>query len=268
MQGAFKSGTLHFQYLLQLIRAGILQLKPVIIGWRRSIIMKLVFIHGSGTTGSVWHYQKQYFKDADTLDLPGHPEGQICTSVEAYSDWLHGYIREKGYKDVVLAGHSLGGGITLQHALKYPGDLKAVILVGSGGRLRVLPLTIQYTRERLNDRQGWFDQLVVPFYDNVEEEVRKLLLPELMNVGPAAHLNDLLCCDHFDVMDKLGSIKLPAFAMVGGQDNMTPPKYSQFMAAHMPSCRMEIIEGGTHMAFLEKPARVNAAIDGFLKELS
>lgn len=230
--------------------------------------MKLVFIHGSGTIGNVWHFQKQYFEGLDALDLPGHPEGQICTSVEEYSDWLHGYIGEKGYKDVVLAGHSLGGGITLQHALKYPGDLKAIILVGSGGRLRVLPLTIQYTKERLNDPQAWFNDLVVPFYINVDEKVRSLLLPQLMKVGPAAHLNDLLCCDHFDIMEKLGSIKLPAFAVVGDQDNMTPPKYAHYMVDHMPSCRMEIIEGGTHMAFLEKPRQVNAAISGFLKEIS
>ena len=62
----------------------------------RRIDMKLVFIHGSGACGDVWMLQKQHFTDADTPDLPGHPHGEICTSIEAYSDWLHGYFQEKG----------------------------------------------------------------------------------------------------------------------------------------------------------------------------
>lgn len=229
--------------------------------------MQLVFIHGSGAIGEVWHYQKQQFQGADTPDLPGHPDGKLCTSIEEYSDWLHGYIQQKGYRDVVLAGHSLGGGITLQHAVKYPGDLKAIILVGSGARLRVLPLIIEAIKGKLDDRQGWLDQMVVPLYATVDEATRNLLMPKLAKVGPAPQLNDFLCCDKFDIMEKIGSVTMPVLAIVGDQDNMTPPKYAQYMAKNMPSCRLEIIEGGTHLAFLEKPQKVNAAIEKFLYEI-
>jgi pimeloyl-ACP methyl ester carboxylesterase len=230
--------------------------------------MKLVFIHGSGAIGEVWHYQKEHFKGSDAPDLPGHPEGKLCTSMEEYSDWLHWYFQGKGYKDVVLAGHSLGGGIALQHAIKYPGDLKAVILIGSGARLRVLPQIIEAIKGKLDDRQGWLKQLVIPLYATVDEKTRELLLPKLTEVGPAPQLNDFLCCDKFDIMEKAGSITLPVLAIVGDQDNMTPPKYAQYMVKNLPACRMEMIEGGTHLAFLEKPKQVNAAIEKFLKEIS
>ena len=230
--------------------------------------MKLVFIHGSGAVGEVWHYQKQQFKGADAPDLPGHPEGKLCTSIEEYSDWLHGYIQQQGYSDVVLAGHSLGGGIALQHAVKYPGDLKAIMLIGSGARLRVLPLIIEAIRSRLDDRQRWLNEMVIPLYATVDEKTRDLLLPKLAEVGPAPQLNDFMCCDKFDIMGKVGSITMPALAIVGDQDNMTPPKYAQYMVKNMPSCRLETIEGGTHLAFLEKPQQVNAAIEKFLKEIA
>jgi len=230
--------------------------------------MKLVFIHGSGAIGEVWHYQTQHFKGADAPDLPGHPEGKLCTSVEEYSDWLHGYIQQKGYADVVLAGHSLGGGIALQHAVKYPDDLKAIILIGSGARLKVLPLIVESIRGKLDDRQGWLNELVIPLYGTVDEKTRGLLLPKLAEVGPAPQLNDFLCCDRFDIMGKIGSITMPALAIVGDQDNMTPPKYSQYMVKNLPSCRMEIIEGGTHLSFLEKPQQVNGVIERFLEEIS
>jgi pimeloyl-ACP methyl ester carboxylesterase len=230
--------------------------------------MKLVFLHGSGACGDNWYYQKQQFKDADAPDLPGHPSGPICTSIEEYSDWLHGYIVQKGYKDVVLAGHSLGGGIVLAHAVKYPGDLKGLILIGSGARLRVLPLIVEAIRKKLDDPQGWVKELVEPLYATVDEKVRRILIPKLANVGPAAQLNDFLCCDKFDIMEKVSGISLPAIAIVGDQDNMTPPKYSQYLVKNMQNCKMTVIEGATHLSFLEKPEQVNQAIAGFIKTLA
>jgi pimeloyl-ACP methyl ester carboxylesterase len=196
--------------------------------------MKLVFIHGSGACGEVWMLQKQHFTDADTPDLPGHPHGEICTSIEAYSDWLHGYFQEKEYTDVVLAGHSLGGGIALMHAVRYPKDLKGVILLGSGARLRVLPLIVEAIEGKLGDTQGWITELLEPLYGTVDEKTRRAIIPGLAAVGPAAQLNDFRCCDKFDIMDRVSQVKLPVLCIVGDQDNMTPPKYSQYLAGKMP----------------------------------
>ena len=229
--------------------------------------MKLIFIHGSGANGNVWLLQKKRFPDAEAPDLPGHPEGKTCDGVEEYSDWLHGYILDKGYKDVVLAGHSLGGGIALMHAVKYPADLKGIILVGSGGRLRVLPLIIEAISGKLNDPQGWMKELVEPLYGTVDEATLREILPGLTAVGPAAQLNDFRCCDKFDIMEKVPQIKLPAHCIVGELDNMTPPKYSQYLVKSMPDCGISVIEGGSHLCFLEKPGPVNDAIAAFLKHL-
>ena len=230
--------------------------------------MKLVFIHGSGACGDVWMLQKQHFSDADTPDLPGHPNGAICTSMEAYSDWLHGYFQDKGYTDVVMAGHSLGGGIALMHAIKYPKDLKGIILIGSGARLRVLPMIFEVVEGKLGDTQAWISEVLEPLHGTVDEKIRGAIMPRLAEVGPAAQLNDFRCCDKFDIMDKVGQIKLPTLCVVGDQDNMTPPKYSQYLAGKMPDCRVSIIEGGTHLAFLEKPVEVNRAIESFLKQIA
>jgi pimeloyl-ACP methyl ester carboxylesterase len=229
--------------------------------------MKLIFIHGSGANGNVWLLQKKRFPDADMPDLPGHPAGEVCTSVEEYSDWLHEYIQAKGYTDVVLAGHSLGGGIALMHAVKYPSDLKGIILVGSGGRLRVLPLIIEAISGKLNDPQGWMKELVEPLYATVDEATLREIMPGMAAVGPAAQLNDFRCCDKFDIMEKVAQIKLPAHCIVGELDNMTPPKYSQYLVKSMPDCGISVIEGGSHLCFLEKPEPVNDAIAAFLKQL-
>ncbi|MBM3172503.1 MAG: alpha/beta hydrolase [Chloroflexi bacterium] len=73
--------------------------------------MKLVFIHGAGNTGMVWHYQSEHFPESDAISFPGHPEGQPRTSIEGYADWLHDYMLQRKYNAPVLVGHSMGGGV-------------------------------------------------------------------------------------------------------------------------------------------------------------
>ena len=225
--------------------------------------MKLIFIHGSGGSKESWHYQTQYFKDAEALDLPGHPDGERIDSIAGYAEWLKAYIDEKGYTDVVLAGHSLGGGIVLQYALTYPEDVKALIPVGSGLRLRVHPFFLKALEEAIDD-PSQFGTFVDPSYERVDPELTKILKKRAMENGPAAMLNDMTACDKFDAMDKAGDITVPVLAVCGTDDTMTPPKYSRFMVDHLPNARIAVIEGGTHFMFAEKPEDVNKAIEEFL----
>jgi pimeloyl-ACP methyl ester carboxylesterase len=99
--------------------------------------MSIIFVHGSGAYGGVWRYQTDYFPDSHAVDLPGHPGGEILNSVGECADWLRKYIKGKGCRNVVLTGHSFGGAIALMYALRYPQELKGVIIIGSGARLKV-----------------------------------------------------------------------------------------------------------------------------------
>ncbi len=99
--------------------------------------MQLIFIHGSGGCRESWQHQTEYFKGSEAINLPGHPDGNLCSSIKEYTTWLRAHIHDRGYTDVVMTGHSLGGGIVLQYALDYPDDLAGIIPSGSVGRLKV-----------------------------------------------------------------------------------------------------------------------------------
>jgi len=228
--------------------------------------MKLIFIHGSGGCKEVWHYQMEYFPEADAIDLPGHPYGELCTSVDSYVEWLRGYIRDCGYYHVVLAGHSLGGAIAQLYALKYPEDLEGLIIISSGGRLRVGNIYLEMLEQaRSNPRilENYFYQS----FEFIAPDLRKVLQRRCLENGPAVLLNDMLCCDKFDIMDSVHEIKLPTLVMCGRNDIMTPPKYTKYLASKIAGAKEMIIEGGTHMAFVEKPVVVNKAIEDFLNGL-
>jgi len=229
---------------------------------------KLIFIHGSGNTSKVWRYQIQHFPEAEAINLPGHlSPGEPCTSIEDYVTWLRCYILEQGYPAQVLAGHSLGGAIVQMYALKHPEDIKAIILAGTGARLRVAPQYLFAIQDGIEKPATWVQNFVEPQYSHIELELRGKLLDETVKVGAKVQLNDFLCCDKFDILDKVYQIKVPTLVLCGSEDVMTPPKYSSYLAARIEGTKLIVVDGGTHYFFAEKPEVVNQAIEQFLDGL-
>ena len=226
--------------------------------------MKLLLIPGSGAGGQNWLFQIQHFPGSEGISLPGHPDGKPLSTIPEYVEWLYDYIHKKGYKDVVLGGHSLGGGIALQYALKYGTELKGLILVGTGARLRVLPDTLNTLKGLIGNDAEWRKYVdLTPIPDQRLEPARQVKI----RIGPAILLNDLLACDKFDVMNELQNIKVPTLIIVGTEDIMTPVKYSQFLANKIPGSKLVVIQGATHGVAQEKPTEVNTAIEEFLSSV-
>ena len=230
--------------------------------------MKLILIHGSGNTKEVWYYQTAYFLDCEAINLPGHlQEGEPATSVDGYAEWVHEYLLKRGYKEPVLAGHSLGGAIAQTYALKYPDNLKALILIATGARLRVHPDFLALMQVGIAEPSKWLKEFVEPMYARVSPELREVVVKKVAKVGAAVQLNDFQCCDKFDIMGRVHEIRCPALIICGSDDNLTPVKYSQYLANKLVSSHLIVIEGGTHFVFMEKPDAVNQAIEKFLRSL-
>ena len=228
--------------------------------------MQLIFIHGSGTTGRAWKYQSEFFPGSIAVNLPGHPDGDLLDSIPAMAAWLKQFVQEQALSDLVLVGHSIGGGIALQYALDYPEDVRALVTVGSGGRLRVHPDTIAFVEQALS-RPESIAPMIEGFWKNVSEEFAAELKADGLALGPGVFLSDFKACDKFDVMDRLGQISAPTLAIVGTKDVMTPVKYAEFLVEKLKDASLATIEGGTHSVFAEFPEQVNASLDRFLKQL-
>ena len=230
--------------------------------------MRLIFVHGSGACSDIWRYQTAYFSDSHAVNLSGHPHGQALESVEECVEWLNKYIQGKGFKDVVLAGHSFGGAIALMYALRYPQALKGVIIIGSGARLRVNPMFLTPCKEAIKGSPRKWYELVGEMYRLTLGDYKKEMIEKQKAIGPAVMLNDFLCCDKFDVMDRVHEIKVPALIICGESDVMTPVKFANYLGAKITNSRVVIIPQATHLVFTEKPEAVNKAIEDFVNEIS
>ena len=225
--------------------------------------MKLVFLHGAGCSSLSFYYQLRHFRSAKAIDLPGHPDGKPCDSVDGYLEWVRGFIRARRYKNVVLCGHSMGGAIAMSYALKYPDELQGLILLGTGAKLRVHPSYLERCQEPGDDNMPWLEEHL-DYYRGVDEEVYPVLRQRAAEVGPKVELNDLMACDSFNMMDRVNEIALPTRVICGSEDVMTPVKYSQFLSNNIEGATESIIPGGGHFVHMEKYQKVNEEIEDFL----
>ncbi len=226
----------------------------------------LVFVHGAGECGLSFAPQAAYFRDSVAVDLPGHPKGDPKTSIADYVDWLTGFLVDQNINRPVVCGHSMGGAIAQLFGLTYPDVLAGLILLGTGARLRVHPDYLRECEEGVQSPDVWLDSRRSD-YRKVEERLAAELVGRAAQIGPAVKLNDLRCCDAFDVMHQVGGIRLPALVLCGSDDVMTPVKYSEYLHDKIEGSEIRIIEGGSHFVQLEQPEAVNAVIEEFLAKV-
>jgi len=125
-------------------------------GGVREGLRTLVFVHGSGGDHLLWNSQKRFFEkfhNVVAVDLPGHGEAGSHgeNSIGAYAQHLLNLLRELPGKVFCLFGHSLGGAIVQEFTLLHPQYVEALVLVGTGARLRVLPEILEGIQTRFEE---------------------------------------------------------------------------------------------------------------------
>jgi pimeloyl-ACP methyl ester carboxylesterase len=200
------------------------------------------------------------------LDLPSHKNSDNFQdlSLNLYSDVLKAFIDYLKVEKVILAGHSLGGAVIQDFYFKYPNDVSILILIGTGGRLRVHPFILNIVK---TDYQQFLISMSDSFYSKTPKEIIKKCIDETSNIPPQVTHSDFRICDEFDTLHKTNTITIPCLILCGTDDKMTPPKYSQFFHDKLKNSQLKIIEKAGHMVMVEQPKQVNKAIENFINSL-
>lgn len=223
-------------------------------------------------------------------DLPGHgqSEGEARSSVADYSDFVFDFMEVLGLSRIVIGGHSLGGAIALDFTLTRPHKrsgagyphhvmpllkrkarnavrarpdlVEGLILVGSGGRLRVKPETLEILAKGEHSVRNVEHSYAL----NVSTEVLDRAASEMADVSTSVYLADFRACDSFDVLDRLGDIRVPTLVICGKDDRMTPVKFSEYLSGRIPNAKLSLVTEAGHMVMIEQPGVVNNIIMAFL----
>ncbi len=218
----------------------------------------LLFLHGAGSRGIVWQLQLLAFPRATAPDLPGRTGG-VDGDLEALRAAMgHGDPR-------ILAGHSLGGAIALRWALRYPEEVRALILVGTGARLRVAPSFLEGIRA--GDAATVEEFGAAWFAPETPARLREKSLALLRATPPSVLLADLSAADGFDVVGEMSRLSLPTLIVCGAEDRLAPVKFSQYLHDQIQGSELVLVPGAGHMVMIEQPQATNSAIRAFLERL-
>ncbi|MGB8645831.1 MAG: alpha/beta hydrolase [Anaerolineae bacterium] len=227
----------------------------------------VVFVHGSGGSHLVWNGQLAALAERARVygvDLPGHGRSALPgrDSVREYAEVVCGFLDALALPQAVIVGHSLGGAITLTMGLEHPDRVLGLGLVGTGARLRVLPA---FMEGLLSDHANTVHVInETMFAPDADLHLKELSEQASLVVDPQVFHDDLAACDRFNIMERLGEIRAPTLVVCGDQDRMTPPKFSQYLAAQITGAQLVIVPGAGHMVMLERAEEVSAALAGLV----
>jgi pimeloyl-ACP methyl ester carboxylesterase len=198
-------------------------------------------------------------------------------------------LRERlGFERWAVLGHSFGGHVALEYALRYPHSLSHLVLLDTGGdshwalenapeilaKRGYGPRTVKLVRRFFNGQIAPREMLPAllrfgsAYYhrpgvrllvrEMIRGEWRAKIRPEALIFGGRQLLKG------WTVMDRLGEIKIPTLVMAGRDDFLFPPEHQAALAAGLGNARLQIIERAGHNAHSERPAEVMEAVRSFI----
>lgn len=229
----------------------------------------ILMIHGAGQTGNTWENQFETLRERTKfntimLDLPGHGKstGPPYTRIDEYVSFLKYFCDEQDLKDLILVGHSMGGGIAQRYTIDHPQSVNSLILVATGAKLRVAKETLNLVKSDYHK----FCEIVTSraLADSAPGELKQELRLGLLSVPPEVVYKDLIACDEFDITGEVEDIRVPTLIISGDQDILTPVKYGEYLAEKIKKSTLHVICDAGHFMMKEKPHEFNRVLINFV----
>lgn len=243
--------------------------------WRGGDGAPLVFVHGFGTEAAInWYAQMIAFRgEYDVLapDLPGFGRSERCQETNCIAlqvRCLRTLLDDLGLERVSLAGHSMGGWISLAFAAAYPDRIDRLVVVDAAGlrfepdlnlERSLLPDTIEDVRALI--RANFQGALRIPTF--VLRDVLRVAKRDA--VGRTELLRRLVNgTEHVD--ESLGAIRARSLVVWGAEDPLTPLALGERVAASIEGARLVVFPDCAHSPNVERPERFNDLVRRFLRE--
>ena len=232
----------------------------------------ILFVHGSGGTHTIWKAQARLRDTAPvvSLDLSGHGESEDVDAepgpetLAAYADDVVAVAEETDA--TVFCGNSLGGAVVLQAVISRGLSPAGVVLAGTGAKLTVLEDLLRWLEDDFDRAVEWLHDPDRLFHDP-DDRTLEASREAMRAAGQRVTHRDFATSNEFDVRGDLDRVDVPALAVVGEHDGLTPPWYHEALAESIPDCDLAVIESAAHLTMLERPEAFNAAVETFLDRL-
>lgn len=171
-----------------------------------------------------------------------------------------------------LLGHGLGGDIALDIVRRIPDRVSRVILMATDPLSEPPQAAVERETRMVMARAGRLVEAMaqeVPVASVADspwrDEIMALVKDMALGLGEGVFLRQSRALQRRpDQQKTMRRVKLPALVIAGAADTLVPMRRLEFTANLMPFGKLQVIADAGHLATLEQPEAVSAALAAFL----
>ncbi|MCL2646786.1 MAG: alpha/beta hydrolase [Phycisphaerales bacterium] len=244
-------------------------------------MLPIILIHGFPLDARMWTSQVEFLRGRGdvggvvlTPNLPGFggtpPLPREQTSMEAFAREIHQVIVREAEGKAIVGGFSMGGYVLQELLRSHPEVVAAAMFINTRAE-EDTPVARDGRLQSINEitqkgTAGLIDAMLGKLLAKqpspaVKDQVRAIMASQ----SPEGIIHaQLAMSQRRNQTDLLARLTLPVLILAGAEDATSPPSVALSMQSHMPQAMLVQIASAGHMAPMEQPAAVNAAIETFL----
>ena len=227
----------------------------------------LVLLHGLFGMLSNWESVCAHLSsDFEVIipELPVYSGPKHYASLNGLLSYVEEFIAHRKLKEVSLMGNSLGGHLALLYALKYPSQVRCMVLTGSSG---LYEMSMGSAFFRRGDYEAVRERVQYTFYDPeiVSEEFIQDIFQITRNISKCLRVVAIAkTAQRKNLASELPSIAAPTQLIWGLNDTITPPSVAHHFHVLLQHSVLHFLDKCCHVPMMEHPATFNDLVKTFL----
>jgi 3-oxoadipate enol-lactonase len=236
----------------------------------------LLLIHGLGSSGDDWAFQREDFARNYTLVLPdlrgsgrsAKPAGPY--SIAQFAADLWALLDALGIMYTDILGFSLGGAVALEMALAQPPRARRLILCNALANYRTdtwgkwLEAHVQLALVRTLGLRRTARLIANRLFPHEDQAPKRQRVVDVLGANPrAAYLATIHALIGWSALERLADLQC-ATLIISAEHDYTPLADKRAEAAHFPFVEFVVMSGSRHGTPFDATEKFNACVLEFL----
>ena len=231
-------------------------------------------VHGGGAGAESWLQNAAELREHYRIyvpDLPGFGRSQPMNGghdISEFVGFLEDFTHSLGLKRFHLVGHSIGGGIALRYALKFPHKIGKLVLVSSMFLGKEIALWVTVLSSCVFCRSLGIAAAAV--LKAVKWLVNLVYAPlKFVNPLPRTKVNLGKSMTTFReqatvLVNQLSELMVPTLLVWGANDSIVPVSNAYDAAQLIPDCQLHVFEDCGHSVYKQRVKAFSHLLTTFL----
>jgi len=236
----------------------------------------LLLIHGLGSSGDDWAFQRDEFARTHTLILPdlrgsgrsAKPRGPYSIGQFAADLWALLDVLSIGSADVL--GFSLGGAVAIEMALMRPDGVRRLIVCNTLASYRTdtwrkwLEAHAQLAAVRVLGLRRTARLIARRMFPHDDQAPKRQRVVDVVGANPRRpYLDTVHALIGWSALDRLAALRAPTL-IIAAEHDYTPLDEKRAEMPHFPQARFVVVAGSRHGTPFDAIERFNALVLEFL----